>query len=118
MTDGGGGGTTGHCGARTGRPPPRGAGTPSHLLEAALEDADIATGDYGHRLCILVDQYAKRNPGAGNLRKWAQQLSAPEHHKEAQSAYLELRKAFTPNWNSYYNEVIQAYEEELLANAG
>jgi hypothetical protein len=33
MTDGGGGGTTGHCGARTGRPPPQDTRTPSHLLD-------------------------------------------------------------------------------------
>lgn len=85
-----------------------------HDLETALDEADIAVGDYGHRLRILVDEYIRHKPEAKGLRQWAQQLSAPEYRKQAESEYVKLRKAYTPNWNSYYEQVIKRYEDMIV----
>lgn len=79
-------------------------------LDKALEDADIATGDYRHRLRILVDHViATRRPSnADELRRMAEIIP-----QAAESEYRKARMSIFRNWYRFDDRVLERYEERL-----
>jgi hypothetical protein len=78
-------------------------------LDGKLEETDIATGDYGHRLRILVDEYARHKPEAKGLRDWAARVPT----KAAEGAYRKLRLAYTLRWHAFHSNAMARYEAML-----
>lgn len=80
-------------------------------LEGKLEETDIAMGDYGHRLRVLVDEYVRHNPNSSGLKAWAATLS--ENQDAAEAAYRKLRLAYTPRWHAFHSGAMARYESMI-----